>query len=96
MSVKQTIQAKSGDKYHLGLAKSYIRSGASSTDILNELKLSKYIVNLNGLLVHINAISVLGLVNGYRLALEDINRSLKSGTHKASKARGLYSTNQTK
>ena len=90
MSTQTITKAQSGDKYHIALAKSYIRSGAQAPEILNELKLSHYNVNLNGLTVHVNAISVLGLVNGYRLAQEDIDRAIKSGTHKSSKAKGVY------
>lgn len=85
------ITANAGDHYHIMVAKSYIRGSLTAEEILEELKASKYIVKLNGTdNVKLNAISILGLINGYRLALDDINRSLKSGTHKASKAKGIY------
>ena len=86
------VTAHAGDDYHVSVAKSYIRGSLTAEQILEELKASKYIVNLNSTQVKLNAISILGLVNGYRLALDDINRSLKSGTHKASKAKGIYKT----
>lgn len=95
MSNSTTVTtAHAGDHYHVSMAKYYIKGSLTAEQILEELKASKYIVLLNSVKVKLNAISLLGLVNGYRLALEDINRSLMSGTHKASKAKGLYSAKE--
>lgn len=90
MSTIQIITAHAGDHYHVSLAKHYIGTELTSEQILDELKASSYKIKLNGQTIKFNAISLLGLVNGYRIALSDITNGLISGSHKFTKAKGLH------
>ncbi len=83
-------QAVSGDIHHITVAKYYIKQDTSVEDVLATLKLQHYIVDISGTRYKVNAVSIVNYISGYRRALDDINAGIVAGSHKCSKAKGVY------
>lgn len=95
------IQAKSGDKHHVSLAKTYITAGYTGEQVLAEMKANKYTFQIGSDVIHFNAVSVVSIMTGIRVGLAsntrtvtaplaEIEAQFKAGTLKYTKAKGLH------
>jgi len=74
---QQYIKAIAGDKAHQLVAISFYRNGIQSSDVIDTLKQSNYIVNIAGQFTKVSASSVASIVTGLEIAHPSAKTKLK-------------------